>query len=199
MERERQPTRLQRPIATTLVAWASMVGVDLLLHAGLLAPLYDWDSPFLLSPEEAFIRIPAGYLGIGVLAGALTWLLPRLGVARARDGAVVAGTGVWGALLLGVWSIASADPGLLLGWWAGQTVQLAVGGALIGAAIAGTPIRRLGWSAVGIVLIGIVAAVVLQSIGYAPAPRIIGSWAVASTSRPSAGGGQQAESRHCET
>ncbi len=29
-----------------------MLGVDRFLHAGVMAPLYDWDSPFLLSPEQ---------------------------------------------------------------------------------------------------------------------------------------------------
>lgn len=59
-----------------------MIGVDFFLHAGLLAPLYDWDSPFLLRPDEAFTRIPIGYLGFLVLAIGLAWLLTRLEVER---------------------------------------------------------------------------------------------------------------------
>jgi hypothetical protein len=59
---------MRRPVATVALSWLAMVGVDVVLHAGLLAPLYDWDSPFLLRPEEAFVRIPVGYLGFLVLA-----------------------------------------------------------------------------------------------------------------------------------
>ena len=43
-------------------AWILSLGFDLFLHAGLLAHLYVEPSPFLLPPEEAFRRIPFGYL-----------------------------------------------------------------------------------------------------------------------------------------
>lgn len=177
MDAGRAATQLPRPVATTLVAWLAMVGVDLALHAGLLAPLYDWDSPFLLDPTDAFVRIPAGYAAFLMLAASLAWVLPRLGVTDARGGTLLGGAiGAvgWGALLLGTWSISSADPALLLAWWVGETVQLAVGGAVVGAALAGRGLRRLGLVAGGVLLIGAVLAVVLQSIGYAPAPVVIG-------------------------
>lgn len=107
-----------RPVATVALSWLAMLGVDLFLHAGLLAPLYDWDSPFLLRPDEAFVRIPIGYLSFLVLAIALVWLLPRFNVERGRDGALIAGgfgAVMWSALLLGLWSISTAAPGLLAG------------------------------------------------------------------------------------
>jgi len=43
--------RLILPVAA---AWVLSLGVDLFLHAGLLARLYVVPSPFLLGPEEAF-------------------------------------------------------------------------------------------------------------------------------------------------
>ncbi len=170
--------RVPRPVATALLAWVAMIGVDLFLHAGVLVPLYDWDSPFLLAPIDAFVRIPAGYLAFGILAAGLVWLLPHLGVAGARGGAIVAGSvGAvgWGALLLGMWSISSADPALLAAWWLGQSASMGVAGLVIGLAIGGASRRRLG-VVVGVVLVaGVVTAVALQSIGYATAPVIIGS------------------------
>lgn len=152
-----------------------MLGVDLFLHAGVLAPLYDWDSPFLLQPQLAFVRIPAGWGALLVLAVALVWLLPRLGVRRGRDGALVAAGGgavVWGALLIGLWSISTAPPALLAGWWLGQTAELALAGYVVGAALAGGRLRRLVLLAVVVIAIGLSSAVVLQSIGYAHAPTI---------------------------
>lgn len=166
-----------RPVASVALAWLAMIGVDVLLHAGLLAPLYDWDSPFLLRPAEAFARIPAGYLAFLGLAIGLAWLLARLGVRRGRDGARIGGALgalAWGALVLGLWSISTADPALLAGWWAGQTVELAVGGAVLGATLGGARLRVVAWRVGLLLVVGIVAAVVLQTIGYATPPVIAG-------------------------
>jgi len=152
-----------------------MLGVDLFLHAGVLAPLYDWDSPFLLRPQEAFVRILAGWGALLVLAVALVWLLPRLGVRQGRYGALVAAVGgavAWGALLLGLWSISTARPELLAAWWLGQTAELALGGYVVGAALGGIRFRRLVVLAIVVIAIGVTSAVVLQSIGYASAPTI---------------------------
>lgn len=153
-----------------------MLGVDLFLHAGLLAPLYDWDSPFLLEPETAFVRIPGGYLAFLVLAAGLAWLLPRLGVGGGREGAVLGGAFgavIWGALILGLWSISTADPVLLAGWWAGQSVELALGGAIVGSVISGMRLRSLAWRVGAVVVVLAISAVVLQSTGYAEAPVLV--------------------------
>lgn len=161
---------------TWLLAWLAMIGVDLLLHAGLLAPLYDWGNPFLLTPQEAFVRIPAGYLAFGVLAGSIVWLFPRLHVVTAFQGALAggaAGAVLWGALLLGIWSISTAEPQLLGAWWLGQTVQLAVGGSIVGAVLGGHSLRSLARWSVAAMIVGLIAAIVLQSIGYALAPVIV--------------------------
>lgn len=167
---------LPRPFATTGLTWLAMLGVDLFLHAGLLAPLYDWDSPFLLAPEAAFVRIPVGYLAFLILAAGLVWLLPRLGVVGSRDGAVIAGAlgaVVWGALVLGVWSISAADPALLAGWWLGQSVELALGGAIVGSVLGGRGLRTLAWRVLAVVIVLAISAVVLQSTGYATAPVLV--------------------------
>jgi hypothetical protein len=153
-----------------------MIGIDLLLHAGLLAPLYDWSSPFLLQPGDAFARIPIGYLSFLVLAIGLGWLLRRLDIRSGRDGALMAGAFgavLWAALLLGIWSISTADPILLAAWWIGQTVELAVGGLVIGSLLGGAGVRSVGWKVGALLLVGAAVAVVLQSIGYAPAPVVI--------------------------
>jgi len=167
-----------RPVATAAQAWVAMIGVDLFLHAGVLAPLYDWDSAFLLRPLEAFVRIPAGYLAFGILAVGLVRVLPRLAVGDGPRGALVAGIGgavTWGALLIGLWSISTAQPQLLAAWWIGQSMQLAVAGFVIGGAIGGARQRSLVFGVGAVLLLGVVTAVALQSIGYAPAPVTIGS------------------------
>jgi hypothetical protein len=167
---------LPRPIATIALTWLATLGVDLFLHAGLLAPHYDWGSPFLLEPETAFVRIPAGYLAFLVLAAGLVWLLPRLGVGTGREGAVIGGAFgavIWGALILGLWSISTADPALLAGWWIGQSAELALGGAIVGSVIGGMRLRSLAWRVGAGVVVLAISAVVLQSTGYAEAPVLV--------------------------
>jgi hypothetical protein len=77
---------------------------------------------------------------------------------------------IWGALLLGLWSISTADPTLLVAWWLGQTAELALAGYVIGAALAGRALRSLAIQVGAILVLGAASAVVLQSIGYATAP-----------------------------
>jgi len=166
-----------RPVGTVGLSWLVMVGVDFFLHAGLLAPLYDWESPFLLRPDVAFARISIGYLGFLLLAIGLAWLLTRLEVGRGRDGALIAGAVgavVWGSLVLGLWSISTADAALLVGWWVGQTVELAVGGHVIGSLLGGARLRTVAWTVSLVLGVGALSAVVLQTIGYATAPVISG-------------------------
>jgi len=154
-----------------------MIGLDFFLHAGLLAPLYDWDSPFLLGPDEAFARIPIGYLGFLLLAIGLAWLLTRLEVERGPDGGLIAGAlgaVASGSLMLGLWSIATADPALLVAWWLGQSAEFAVGGQVIGSVLGGASLRTVAWRVVLVLAVGAVSAVALQTIGYATAPLIPG-------------------------
>jgi hypothetical protein len=153
-----------------------MLAVDFFLHGGLLAPLYDWDSSFLLRPEQAFLRIPIAYLGLLLLAVGLAVLLVRLGVHNARDGAMVAaGIGAvgWGAMLLGLWSISTAAAPLLVAWWASQTAELGVGGFVVGSVLGGAPRRRVVLRVAALLVAAVVLTIVLQTLGYASAPVLV--------------------------
>ncbi|MEZ5319412.1 MAG: hypothetical protein R2752_18575 [Vicinamibacterales bacterium] len=156
-------------------AWVLSVGFDLLLHAGLLARLYVQPGPFLLDPDAAFRRIPAGYLSFLVITLAVAWLVRRLDVRGAGAGfrlGATAGLVAWGAFLLGLWSISTARPALLAGWWLGQSVETGLAGAVCGAAAGGMPMPRL-WRRVGLAVAACVAlTVLLQSLGFAPAMRV---------------------------
>lgn len=161
-----------RAIHSITAAWLLSLAVDLFSHGGVLARVYMAPNPFLLPLEEAFRRIPFGYAAFLGLTIALYWLLARLGVrgwrAGMRYGAIV-GAVVWGALLLGIYSISPAPPTLLMGWWVGQTAELGLAGAVLGAAAAGTPLKRI-WTVVSVAAVAfVIAAIVLQSVGLAPA------------------------------
>ena len=165
-----------RAVSAVAAAWLLSVGFDLFLHGGLLARIYADPSPFVLPPEEAFRRIPLGYLAFLVLTVGLYWLLRRLAVrgslAGLRYGAV-AGAVVWGAMVVGLASISTATLPLLAGWWVGQTVELGLAGAVLGAAADGVSLKRI-WVIVAAAVVTLVAVTIaLQSLGLAPAMKVV--------------------------
>ena len=160
-------TSTGRLVSVGLLALLAVVGFDLLLHAGLLSPLYRQPTPFLLPPGVAFRRIPLGYASFALLVGLLVWLTGRLGVAGARHGAMLGltlGAVIWGSLALGLASIATARPLLLVSWFVGQTLELGLAGAIVGAAIGGLPIRRVALRSVAVFLVCVVLGIVLQNV-----------------------------------
>ena len=171
---EVRTVRTSRIVPAVAAAWVLSLGFDVFLHGGLLARLYVEPSPFLLPPEEAFRRIPLGYLAFLGITLSLYWLLRRLGIRGSTMGfqyGSAAGGIVWGALAIGLYSISTAKSALLFGWWVGQTVELGLAGAVLGAASNGVPLKRI-WA---IVLASVVAfaatTIALQSLGLAPAMR----------------------------
>ena len=163
---------LRALILLILLGWLSMIGFDFFLHAGVLTRLYLTPSPFLLPATSAFRLIPIGYLSFLILALLLVWLMTRLQITRAWPGVVFGlqlGGAMWGALVLGLFSISTAEPLLLLGWFVGQTVELAIGGAVIGRGLAGTSLLRLGLIVLALLIALVLLAIGLQVLGLAPA------------------------------
>ena len=164
-----------RIVGSVLLGWFATLGFDFLLHGGLLAKLYVEPHPFLLPPGQAFRLIPLGYFSFLLIAILLAWLMLRLQLRGFRTGAVFGlkvGALVWASLALGLASISSAEPALLFGWFAGQTVEAALCSGVISTAFAARRLHGLAASVVGGVLGCVVVTVMLQSTGLAPAIRI---------------------------
>jgi hypothetical protein len=157
------------------IAWFLSLGVDLFLHGGIFARLYLNGSGFVLPADQAFRRIPLGYLAFLQLTAALFWLCRRLDVRGIRAGwwhGLVFGIVVWGGLVLGLYSISTASVPLLVAWWVGQAVELGVAGAVMGGLAAGIPSRRMLFSVTLIVVALLVLTILLQSLGLAPPMRL---------------------------
>lgn len=159
----------------TLMAWLSMLGFDFFLHAGLLAGLYLQPSPFLLPPLIAFRLIPVGYLSFLLLAILLAWLMIRLNLTGWRAGATFGlklGSLTWGALMLGLLSISTASFSLLVAWFVGQTLEMAIAGAVIGNGLATVRLRRLFGQVIIFMLVSVFITIILQTLGVVPTTRI---------------------------
>jgi len=157
------------------IAWLAMIGFDFLLHAGILAGLYLQPSPFLLPLQRAFQLIPVGYLSFLPLAWLLVWLMTRLKLAGWRAGAVFGlklGGLAWGSFLLGLLSISTASVSLLVGWFVGQTLEMAMAGAVVGSGLAGVRLRRLFGVVAVFVLLSVITIGLLQSSGVVPIVRM---------------------------
>jgi hypothetical protein len=116
-----------------------------------------------------------GYLSFLILAALLTGLMAQLEIDGLRRGAgfgLLLGAMIWGALCLGLYSISSAAPDLLWGWFAGQTLELGLAGAVVGADLGGMKARRLILAVIGWVILAFVLTVALQSLGLAPVQRL---------------------------
>ena len=155
-----------------LLSWLAMLGFDFFLHGGLLAGFYVNSSSFLLSPLEAFRRIPIGYLSFLIIAGYLVWLFLRVGVrgwwGGLKAGAAIGGV-IWFSLALGLYSISTASPTLLIAWAAGQTIEMAYAGAVLGYGMEFQSLKK-PFVIVLLTTIGfVILTLVMQSVGLGAA------------------------------
>jgi hypothetical protein len=156
-----------RKIRITLLAWFVMIGFDFFIHGGLFARLYERDSAFLLPLADAFQLIPVGYASFLLLAILLVWLMVRLDVKGTATGLVFGlklGALTWGAMVLGLLSISTADVDLMAAWMIGQTAELGVSGSVAGAALGGMRLRTAFLRAILFVGVMVVVTVVFQNL-----------------------------------
>ena len=163
--------QMKKPIGHSvkvgLLALTATIGFDLFLHAGVLNPLYSGADPFLLSPEESFQRIPLGYLSFAILTIMILWLMNRLEIEGWKRGLVfglIIGGLVWGSLVLGLFSISTAKPLLLIAWFLGQTAELGISGMVIGSGLAAEKLRPLLVKVLIFFVIAVVLGIVIQNI-----------------------------------
>jgi hypothetical protein len=171
------PQNARRLAIIALLTWLAMLGFDVFLHGGLLARLYLEPSPFLLPAEHKFQLIPLGYAAFALGAILLVWLMTTARISGTRPGLLFGlrvGALVWGAQTLGLASMTTARPALLAAWFVGESIQTGIAGAFAGAALAATRLRRVVGFVVAFILIMVLATVLLQSTGLAPAEKYVG-------------------------
>lgn len=151
-----------------LIGWLAMLGFDFFLHAGVLAGIYTRESPFLLPPLEAFRRIPIGYLSFLIVSFFLVWLCMRLAITSAREGFELGlwlGVVMWASLGLGLYSITTAAPMVLVSWTIGQSLEMAIAGALIGMSLQNGQLRKAFMVALVASVFLVIVTILMQSFG----------------------------------
>jgi hypothetical protein len=59
-----------------------------------------------------------------------------------------------------------------LGWFIGQTLEMALAGAIIGSGLAGLRLRRLFGIVIVFLLLSVITVIILQSVGVVPSTRL---------------------------
>lgn len=163
----RTPLRLA---AVVLAMWLTVVGIDLVLNAGVFSRVFLRSSPFLLPPRELFVRIPFGYAAFLLQMIFLLWLMAGTRIVGVKAGfrfGLIAGVLMSAANYLGLYSLSTAEPALMAVGFADTTLEFAAGGAMAGAALAGVRARRILLIAIGVLLVSFVTVVMMQNTGLA--------------------------------
>lgn len=166
-----RPTR-KRLIQVTALGWLAIIGIDLLMNAGILGPFINWEQPGLLPPMKMFQYIPLGYAAFLLLTVLLLWLMLRLNVSGARAGAVFGvkfGVLLAAAGFLGEMSIFAFPKATLFCFALDKALYCIVLGAVIGSGLAAESLRPLTRRVVALFLLCIVISVVMQNLGLVPA------------------------------
>lgn len=157
----------RRRVGATMLAWAMVIGVDFVLHAGVLAWAWREPSPFLLPPEELFVRIPLGYAAYLAQAILVVWLTARLGPSTARAGAALGmRLGLLFAIFLAL-ALASATTisATMTYVWAVSTLAgFVAAGAVAAPALHAPRLRPLALRVAGTTLALVVFGVVAQNL-----------------------------------
>lgn len=161
-----------RYVGITLLSWLLIVGFDLFQNAGVFARFWLEPGSAFLPPEKLFQRIPLGYLTFLISASMLTWLMSRLKIVGWKQGALF-GFKLGGLLsitwVLGLACVFPIKHSLLLVWFVGGLIQYISAAAVIGIGLSTNRLGRLSVVVAGLVVLLVIATMVLQSLGFAPA------------------------------
>lgn len=168
MLEEQRAANRWRFIKLTLLVWVAMIGIDFFLHGGVFAAIYEQDNPFILPANEAFRRIPLGYLALLATSALLVWIIEQSSARGWRKGfvlGIVLGAVMATSSFLGLYSISTASLQLLTAWFVAQVFEIAIAGAIIGQGLLVHSLRKLTVAVVlGFVLL-FAGTVVIQNIG----------------------------------
>ena len=116
------------------VAWLFTIAVDFFVFGGLFRGLLESSDPAVLSEQQLFQRIPAGYVTFLVEVGLLAWIFRYRRPATTREGALLGaglGTVLGATIFLGIWSFSTIRLAILAVWSGTLILQLTGAGAVL--------------------------------------------------------------------
>jgi hypothetical protein len=149
-----------------ILAWISSMVVDFFLNGGVFASYFRSGDPFIVSPSDAFVRIPLGYTSLLLLILVLAYLIEKGSVSTINGGVKISlayGFAVASSSVLGLWSIAVTPMSFLLIWFVDQIFELFVAGAVLSMGKV-TPSKHIArYVAIGVVAL-VAGGVILQNL-----------------------------------
>ena len=166
---------LRRTVETALLAWLAVIGLDFFLNAGILAPFYDWRLPGFLPVARMFAYIPLGYAAFLFWSTLLTWLMRQtqtIGFSRGTIFGARFGTLYGASEFLGARSLFAFPTRMMLCWSIVYFLVFTLAGGVIGAGFAAPKLRTVAYRVIGLTLIFLAFTIILQSLGWAPVPKL---------------------------
>jgi len=140
-------------VRALILSWITAVAIYFLLNAGVFASFFASKQSFLLTPTEAFVRIPVGYGSILLLTLVLTVLIYRGKEARPYEGmraGLLYGTAVSLTTVLGLWSITTIPTTFLGIWLVDQILEMMLAGTVIALVRFGASRRITSFIVIGV-------------------------------------------------
>ena len=163
----------RKTLAGTLTAmFLAALGVDFLVHAGILARYYVHPGPALLTTQQLVRRIPFGYASMLLTLVFELWLLSRMGVRSSKGGAwfgAVFGTVLGVAGAIGLFSLVPLGPNYLAMVAVSQIMEYTIAGALAGSSLASGRALRVVIIGFVTLVIGVAAGLAMQAATPVPA------------------------------
>ena len=106
-----------------------------------------------------------------LIAILIYWLLPRFEINDWRAAFVFGlklGAMMWGAQMLGLYSISTIQVDTALAWFAGQAFEMGVGALVIFQASQAESLKRLTWWVIAFFILAFILTILLQNVGLAP-------------------------------
>ena len=150
-----------------ILSFIAILGIDFLFHAGIFVRIYENPQPPLLSNQEAFYRIPLGYLSFLMLDLFLFWLIIKFNYKDYIEGlkfGLLYGITLTSGFLIGLYSIIDVQVSLIFAWFVSQVTESGVAGMILASINSGTSVKKIAQYVFSSFISCLVLGIILQNL-----------------------------------